>query len=304
MRRLLQHGEFALADKTLYHSKAKIMGRESVFLLLLLCEPAVSHAQWLHYPTPGTPRTPDGKPKLAAKAPRAPNGKPDLSGVWQPEYTPPGENERVFGDVFKDFVVPGDDPRTFSKYFLNILADFKAGEEAMRPEAAAQFRTRGNRESPSARCMPHGIPQGDLDNYLPLKIVQTPGLIVVLYEDQNPYRQIYTDGRTRPKDPQPAWLGYSVGKWEGDTLVVDSAGFNDKGVLDAAGHPQSEELRLRERFHRRDFGHMDLELTIDDAKVYTRPFTVKVTEVLLPDSDVLEFVCTDNEKDRAHLPAQ
>ena len=137
-----------------------------------------------------------------------------------------------------------------------------------------------------------------------LKIVQTPEVIIVLYEDQNPYRQIYTDGRPLPKDPQPAWLGYSVGKWEGDTLVVDSAGFNDKGSLDTAGHPQSEELRLRERFHRRDFGHMDLELTIDDARMYTRPFTVKVTEVLLPDSDVLEFVCTDNEKDRAHLPDQ
>lgn len=280
------------------------MRRRSLALLVLLCEPAISHAQWLNYPTPGTPRTRDGKPNLAAKGPRAPNGKPDLSGVWQPEYTPPGENERVFGDVFKDFVVPGDDPRTFSKYFLNILADFKPGEEPMRPEAAALFRKRGNRESPSARCLPHGIPQGDLDNYLPLKIVQTPGVIIVLYEDQNPYRQIYTDGRPLPKDPQPAWLGYSVGKWEGDTLVVDSAGFNDKGVLDAAGHPQSEELRLRERFHRRDFGHMDLELTIDDARVYTRPFTVKATEVLLPDSDVLEFVCTDNEKDRAHLPGQ
>jgi hypothetical protein len=252
----------------------------------------------------GTPRTRDGKANLVAKTPRAPNGKPDLSGVWRPEYTPPGENERVFGDAFKDFVVPGDDPRTFSKYFLNILADFKPGEEPMRSEAAALFRKHGNRESPSARCMPHGIAQGDLDNYLPLKIVQTPGVILVLYEDQNPHRQIYTDARTLPKDPQPAWLGYSVGKWEGDTLVVDSAGFNGKGWLDAAGHPQSEELRLRERFHRRDFGHMDLELTIDDAKMYTRPFTVKVTEVLIPDSDVLEFVCTDNEKDRAHLPAQ
>jgi len=265
------------------------------------------HAQWLHYPTPGTPRTRDGKPNLAAKAPRAPNGKPDLSGVWQPEYAPPGESERVFGDVFKDFVVPGDDPRTFSKYFLNILADFKPGEVPMRPEAAELFQKRaqaGNRESPSARCMPHGIPQGDLDNCLPLKILQTPAEIAVLYEDQNPYRQIYTDGRPLPKDPQPAWLGYSVGRWEGDTLVVDSAGFNDRGSLDAAGHPKSEQLRLRERFHRRDFGHMDLELTVDDPKMYTKPFTVKATEVLIPDSDVLEYVCTENEKDRAHLGKQ
>ena len=124
------------------------------------------------------------------------------------------------------------------------------------------------------------------------------------YEESNNYRQIYTDGRQLPVDPQPTWTGYSVGRWEGDTLVVDATGFNDQGWLDAMGHPQSEGLRIRERFHRRDFGHMDLELTIDDPKTYTKPFTLKATEVLLPDSDVLEYVCTENEKDRAHLGKQ
>jgi hypothetical protein len=267
--------------------------------VLLLCLAVSSHAQWLHYPTPGTPRGPDGLPNLAAKAPRAPNGKPDLSGVWQAEYAPPGENERLFGE-FKN-IVPGDDPRMFSKYFLDILADFKPSESPIRPEALALYRKSSNLESPSTRCVPQGIPRGDLDNYLPFKIVQTPGLIAVLYEESNTYRQIYTDGRKLPGDPQPAWMGYSVGRWEGDTLVVNSAGFNDQGWLDASGHPQSEELRVRERFNRRDFGHMDLELTIDDPKMYTKPFTVKATEVLLPDSDVLEYVCTENEKDRAHL---
>ena len=263
-------------------------------------------AQWLNYPTPGTPRMPDGKPNLAAKAPRASNGKPDLSGVWQAEYAPPGENDRLFGD-FKDFVVPGDDPRMFSKYFLNILADFRPEEAPIRPEALALFRRHfdgGNRESPSTQCVPQGIARGDLSNYLPFKIIQTPGVIVFLYEESNTYRQIYTDGRPLPKDPQPTWMGYSVGRWEGDTLVVDSTGFNDKGWLDASGHPQSEELRIRERFHRRDFGHMDLELTVDDPKMYTRSFAVKSTETLVPDSDVLEYVCTENEKDRAHLPGQ
>ena len=129
-------------------------------------------------------------------------------------------------------------------------------------------------------------------------------MIAALYEESNTYRQIYTDGRKLPDDPQPAFMGYSVGHWEGDTLVVDSAGFNDQGWLDAFGHPQSEDLRIRERFHRRDFGHMDLELTIDDPKMYTKPFTVKVTEVLIPDSDVLEYVCAENEKDRVHLGKQ
>jgi hypothetical protein len=129
-------------------------------------------------------------------------------------------------------------------------------------------------------------------------------VIAVLYEQSNTYRQIYTDGRKLPDDPQPTWMGYSAGHWEGDTFVVDSAGFNDQGWLDAIGHPQSEDLRIRERFLRRDFGHMDLELTIDDPKMYSKPFTVKTTEVLIPDSDVLEYVCTENEKDRAHLGKQ
>jgi hypothetical protein len=162
----------------------------------------------------------------------------------------------------------------------------------------------GSTGSPSTRCVPQGIPRGDLDNYLPFKIIQAPGVIAVLYEESYAYRQIYTDGRKLPVDPQPSWMGYSVGHWEGDALVVDANGFNDEGWLDAMGHPQSEELRIRERFHRRDFGHLDIELTIDDPRMYTKPFTVKATEVLIPDSDVLEYVCTENEKDRAHLGKQ
>jgi hypothetical protein len=275
-----------------------------LFVLVAVSNAVSAHAQWLHYPTPGTPRTRDGNPNLAAKTPRAPNGKPDLSGVWQAAYAPPGENERLLGSSIKDFVVPGDDPRNFSKYFLNILADFKPEEAPMRPEAAELFRKHSNRESPSTRCTPQGIPRGELGNYLPFKFIQTPAVIAVLYEESNAYRQIYTDGRPLPVDPQPSWMGYSIGRWEGDTLVVDAAGFNDQGWLDASGHPQSEELRIRERFHRRDFGHMDLELTVDDPKTYTRPFTVKSTEVLVPDSDVLEYICTENEKDRAHLGKQ
>jgi hypothetical protein len=144
------------------------------------------------------------------------------------------------------------------------------------------YRKSSNLESPSTRCVPQGIPRGDLDNYLPFKILQTPGVIAVLYEESNTYRQIYTDGRKLPADPQPTWMGYSVGRWEGDTLVVDSAGFNEQGWLDASGHPQSEKLQIRERFHRRDFGHMDLELTIDDPQIYTKPFTIKRLKCCYP----------------------
>jgi hypothetical protein len=260
-----------------------------------------AQAQWLNYPASGTPRTKDGKPNLSAKAPRADNHKPDLSGVWLTEFAPPGENERLFGESMKNFVVPGDDPRMFSKYLLNILVDFKPEESPMRPEAAEIFRKRTPVESPVAQCMPQSLPRADIHSYAPFKIIQTPGLIAFLYEIDGMHRQIYTDGRKLPVDPQPLWLGYSVGRWEGDTLVVDTAGFNDKSWLDVAGHPHSDALRIEERFHRRDFGHMDLQVTVDDSKMYTKPFTIKVTELLQADSDILENVCLENEKDLGHL---
>jgi hypothetical protein len=260
-----------------------------------------AHAQWLNQPSPGTPRTPDGKPNLAAKTPRASNGKPDLSGVWQTEFAPPGENTRLLGDLIEAFVEPGDDPRTFSKYFFNILADFKPDQSPMLPAAAELFR-RGTANSRTGNpCLPTGLPAVEILAYAPFKIVQTPGLTIVMYEVDNTRRQIYTDGRKLPTDPQPAWLGYSVGRWEGDTLIVDSAGFNDKTPLDIFGHPHSEAMRIQERFRRRDFGHLDLEVTIEDPKMYTKPFTIKVTELLIPDSDILESICNENEKDREHI---
>ena len=135
----------------------------------------------------------------------------------------------------------------------------------------------------------------------PWKIVQTPEEVVVLYENFTQYRQIFTDGRSLPTQMDPTWFGYSVGRWDGDTLIVDAAGFNDQTWLDSGGHPHSEALRVQERFHRRDFGHMDLTVTVEDPKMYTQPFTIKVTEELLPDSDILESVCNENEKDLTHL---
>jgi hypothetical protein len=272
-----------------------------IFAGALVC----AHAQWLNHRTPGTPRTRDGKPNLSAPAPRASKGKPDLSGVWQTEPAPPGEITRLFGD-FSYEAVPGDDPSTFSKYFFNILADFKPEEAPIRADVAAELTRKraeglGFKDGPPSHCLPLGIPGADILSYAPFKIVQAPGVIVMMYEIDNTRRQIYTDGRKLPVDPQPAWLGYSVGHWEGDTLVVDTAGFNDKSWLDVSGLPHSEALRVQERFRRRDFGHMELQVTIDDPKIFTRPFTFKVTELLLPDSDLLESFCTENEKDRTHL---
>jgi hypothetical protein len=270
-------------------------------VLLALCGRPTA-AQWLNYRAKGTPRTPDGKVNLTARAPRAPDGKPDLSGIWRAEPTPVEELKRLIGDV-DTLSVPGDDARTFSKYLFNVLGDFQPGEEPMRPEAAEIFKQRApdaGKDFPTGHCLPAGVPTGLLIP-IPFKIIQTPGLTVILFEGDNTIRQIYTDGRTHPTEPHPLWLGYSIGRWQGDTLVVDTVGFNDKSWLDPAGHPHSDALHVVERFRRRDFGHIDVEATMDDPKMYTKPFTIKFALLLQPDTDILESFCAENEKDRAHL---
>jgi len=284
------------------------MNANRATVLIVLLAGSV-YAQWVNYPSPGTPRTRDGKPNLTAPAPRASNGKPDLTGLWHVQPTPVEEMKRLFGDDLIKAAdatsVPGMELDTISKYAINILGDFKPGEEPMRPEAAKLFgqRASGATRDPGVDCLPLGIPISSLVSEVH-KVVQTPGLIVVLLEVDNAHRQIYTDGRKLPPDPQPSWLGYSVGRWEKDTLVVDTAGFNDKAWLDVLGHPRSEAMHLVERYHRRDFGHLDVEMTFDDPKMYTKPFTIKVTHQLIPDSDILEYFCAENEKDRAHQGAQ
>jgi hypothetical protein len=271
-------------------------------VVLLICYGACAQAQWIDYRDPRTPRTRDGKPDLSAPAPRL-NGKPDLSGVWQVEPPPAGEIERLFPGI-GDQVVPGDDPRTFSKYFINILSDYKQGEEPFQPAGAELFKKqfdlfqRGL--STTALCLPMGLPGASLLAF-PFKIIQAPGVTVIMHELDGTHRQIYTDGRKHVPDPQPAWLGYSVGKWDGDTFVVETVGFNDKSWLDGIGHPHSEALRLTERYRRRDYGHMEMEVTMDDPKMYTKPFSIKVTQLLIPDSDIIESVCAENEKDRPHM---
>ena len=272
------------------------------FCVVFLLFAATVSAQWLNHPTPGTPRMRDGKPNLSASTPRQ-NGKPDLSGVWHVVPTPLDEMKRLFGPDVDATSVPGMETDSVSKYALNILADFKPEEAPMRPETAAIFRERAEafaRDHPGAKCLPLGLPFAYLVSEV-TKIVQTPGLIVMLFESDGSHRQIYTDGRKLPENPDPIWLGYSVGKWQGDTLVVETVGFNDKSWLDGIGHPHSERLRLTERFRRRDFGHLDEEITFDDATMYTRPFSVKVTHALVLDSDVGEFFCNENEKDRVRM---
>ena len=252
-------------------------------------------AQWLNHPAPEIPRTRDGKPNLFAPAPRASDRKPDLSGIWEVERPKPGEIERLFSDVPElAQSVPGDDLRENHRYFLNVLADFKPGEVSVRPEAGAK-----NNNVSSPPCEPPSLPSVYFP--LPFRIVQTPRLLVILYEGDHTFRQIHMDGRKLPVDPQPSWLGYSIGRWEGRTLIVETAGFNDRAALDIFQHPRSESLRMTERFVRRDFGHLEVELTIDDPKTYSRPFTIRFNAVLTPDTDLLEYFGTENERDQVHL---
>jgi hypothetical protein len=278
--------------------------RAHIFVLAIALAGAIAsaNAQWLNYPARGTPMK-DNKPNLSAKTPRAHDGKPDLSGVWQIEPPAPGEMERLFGGrVVKQ--AEGDDPRTFSKYFFNLFVDFNAKESPIRPEAAAlASKRRQTMDTPTSHCLPLSIPAIELIAF-PFKIFQTQQEVAMFYEASGVFRQIHTDGRKLPEAPFPAWMGYSIGKWEGDTLVVDTAGFNDKGWMDNNGHPRSEELHLQERFHRRDFGHLEVQTTIDDAKVLTRSVTIKFTELLIPNSDVLEAFCTEGERDRAYMPTE
>ncbi len=278
--------------------------RRCVLALLVLLSTPVS-AQWLNFRTPGVPRLPDGRPNLSAPAPRMLDGKPDLSGVWMHEITTAAEMVRLYGRLVEDAIKtegPGMQIGTQHKYVANVLLDFPPTDSPVRPEAAAIMRERAAKRDDAIGCAgdPAGFPLADLLSE-PIKIVQAPRLTMILYEVGTTHRQIYTDGRQLPKDfDLPAFMGYSVGRWESDVFVVETAGFNDRTALDLLGHPHSDALRVTERFRRRDFGHLDVETTFDDPKMYTRPFTIRVPHDLLADADIFEGFC-ENEKDRAHL---
>jgi hypothetical protein len=236
-------------------------------------------AQWVKVPPPKIPRTADGKPNLSAPAPRLADGKPDLSGIW----------EQAAG----------------GKYVQNIAADLKPEDVPFQPWAKALWDERKtgahSREDQTAHCLPQGVPRINAAPP-PWKIVQTPDFIVIVYEAFTLWRQIFLDGRQMAGDANPSWLGYSTGKWEGDTLVVDTRGFNGKAWIDQSGKPSTQALHVIERFHRRDFGHMDLQITIDDPKAYTKRWTVTQQVRLLPNTELMEDACNENNRDLEHLP--
>jgi len=246
-----------------------------VLVTVSLTLPVAAMAQWFTVPLRGTPRTADGKPDLTAPAPKAADGRPDLSGVWSVAPTV-GAGPGYLANIARD--LPGGPP--LQPWAKALHDQRKAAEGAGRP---------------SERCLPHGIPDAMLVRNLPFKIIQAPDVTVILYEEFNNWRQVHTDGRALPVDPEPAWFGYSVARWEGDAFVVETRGFNDQSWLDDYGTPHSEALRTTERFRRLDFGHMEIAFTFDDPKAYTKPWSTTIRFDLRPDTELLDHQC-DNEK--------
>lgn len=263
--------------------------RLMIAIVLAVAVPVKGSAQWLNYPTAGVPRLADGKPNLAAPAPRTADGKPDLSGIWYLQGMPCGPEGCI-----ADYQVGAE--------FLNFGASLQGGlpyqpwAAQVVKERSAQFA----KEDPVATCRPAGALRS-LTFPPPRKFVQMPGLFLILSERDVTFRQIFTDGRPLPADPEPAWNGYSIGRWDGDTLVVQTNGLRDGTWLDRRGSPLTDAARVTERFRRVNFGTIEAAVTVDDAKAYTRPWTVTLTMVIAVDTELLEYFCLDNEKDTVHI---
>ena len=300
--------------------------------LLFAAVPITLSAQWPSYPSPNVPKLPDGKPNMDGPTPRTADGKPDLSGIW--DFVDAFRGQRrggaagvVAGSGTPPVPAPGAaasntssapprppgpppaggtglGPRPFGpNQFFDIGATLKGGLPftpwalALRNERKGQ----NNKDNPDAHCLPLGLMQLHTHPQ-PRKIIQTPSLIVILYEAQGGVRQIFLDGRSLPNnDPDPWWYGYSIGHWEGDTLVVETTGFRDDVWLDVEGSPLTHTGKMTERFRRPSFGHLEMEITVEDPKAYTKPWTVKITDRLMLNTELIEFICNENEKSDAHL---
>jgi hypothetical protein len=296
-----------------------MMNRRSLFNLALFAivfaaNSAFAWAQWADYPTRNVPKAKDGKPDLNGPVPRTSDGKPDLTGLWEAARggggggqpgaaagttVPPAPNAPPTATAE---VLPNPNGGPPLATFFNIGAGFKEG--APYTPWAADLRKKREatnaRDNPDAHCLPIGLMQLHLHPQ-PRKMIQTPDVLVIMYEAQGEVRQIFTDGRPLPtNDPQPWWRGYSVGRWEGDTLVVETVGFRDDVWLDVNGSPLTGTGKITERFRRLNYGNLEIVITIEDPKSYTKPFTVKVNQRIMLDTDLIEFVCNENEKSSQH----
>jgi hypothetical protein len=257
-----------------------LSGASRIFLttfVILWLSTGIAEAQWDPYPWKNMPRTADGKVDLNAPPRKTADGKPDLSGFWMPVQA--------------------------VKHLMNLAADIKPEDVPLQPWAAQLYKERidnNGKDHPGVRCLPSGIPE---KNNIPdgLKVVQTQDLLVFLYESRTIYRQVFMDGRSLPRNAQPTWMGYSVGRWEGDTLVIETIGQNGKTWLDMRGLPGTESLRVIERYTRPTIGRINIDVTIDDPKAYTKPWNVTLNWRLVPDTDLIESICEENNKDTQHM---
>ena len=269
-----------------------ILARKGIAVTALLgMLPLAASAQWARFPTAGVPKTKDGKPNVNAPTPRTADGKPDLSGVWGnppcKRDCPPGTEQELL---------------PLAALFVDIGWGMKESLP-YQPWAADLVKARmadDGRSNPDAHCRPIGIVMLETHPY-PRRMIQTPGLLTMVFEKDWTFRQIFTDGHPLPSDPQPWWYGYSSGKWVGDTLVVETRGFKDDGWLDFRGHVLTGAANITERFRRINYGNLEIDLTIDDPKAYTRPWSVKIKQTLLLDTDLFEFFCAENEKAVEHF---
>jgi hypothetical protein len=270
-----------------------LSARVDVLILVIIAvigAPALGFGQWLKYPTEGVPMTADGKPDMNAPTPRLPNGKPDFSGLWH------ASNPNRCGAGASPFIECGNE--IGGSVLGGNLGRNLPGGLPYQPHAAKLAQARradDSRDDPHVRCLPDNPPRAWTLPHL-TKIMQTPKQMALLYEVNAMYRQIFTDGRPFPEDPVPTWNGYSVGSWEGDTLVVRTQGFRDDLWIDTGGSPMSDVAKMTERIRRPNFGTLDIELTIDDPKNYTKPFTVNLSQHFEMDTELADEFCLENEK--------
>ena len=286
--------------------------RTVVFLGTLLASIPLS-AQWFKYPTAGVPRKPDGKVDMFGPTPRMPDGKPDFSGVWttgepydrrshglsSPKDLPARQDARSF----KPADTPADPAQIVgSRQMSNIGVDIPGGLP-YQPWVAALVKERTGNDAiddPHIQCLPDNFIRAYGMPHL-LKFVHKPGLLLMLNEVNAGYRQVFTDARPLPKDPNPSWQGYSSGKWSGDTLVIDTIGLRNDTWIDWNGSVLTEAAKVREEIRRPDFGHLEIQVTVDDPKAYTKPWTVQLKQRIVVDTDLVDEICNENEQSLKHL---
>lgn len=263
--------------------------RASLVAAVLFAAPL--SAQWIYLPTPGVPRTPDGEPDLAAPAPRMPDGKPDFSGIWLSADLLP---EGCGGACIEQMPLPAD------AVDLGRTVEGGLPLQPWAAELSAKRTADNSKDDPHARCLPPNFPRAwSFPQYK--RIVQTPDLIVLLHEFNASFRQIHLDGRPLPEDPEPTWNGYATAHWDGDTLVVDSLGYRDDSWLDLMGHPLTSRARITERITRPSYGTLAIEITVDDPGAYMRPWTAKIAQSIVLDTEIMDQICLENEKSVRHM---